>query len=289
MSEHPAATAPAVARGNESLSGPVSRLTVGSFGRRHQPPPGTRARCLAAPGLAPSRIRRWCACRVPSRCPRPGPGCDIWPGTRRLPGSSLPGHRDVGMIPAQPSPAPSPPWPGSDGAAPGIPGAAGIAWRDWRWRAASASCGQPLVPTGPQSPARIFSNHTVPAGAPLRNRTVDLLLTMHAGFVCCRRAGSDYRRSGTILMSERVALRPALPGVVVTWFVTGQRVLDACGSAAIHPRTRLPDRDTDSLLARRCRRWDVPSNTHILRAWRNIFGANNLSTARPPNVRYADK
>jgi hypothetical protein len=42
---------------------------------------------------------------------------------------------------------------------------------------------QPLVPTGHRSPVRIFSNHTVLAGAPLRNRTVDLLLTMHAGFV----------------------------------------------------------------------------------------------------------
>jgi hypothetical protein len=30
---------------------------------------------------------------------------------------------------------------------------------------------------------------------PLRNRTVDLLLTMHAGFVRWRRVGSDYRRS----------------------------------------------------------------------------------------------
>ena len=39
-------------------------------------------------------------------------------------------------------------------------------------------CGQPLVPTGCRSPVRIFSNHGVLAGAPLRNRTVDLLLTM---------------------------------------------------------------------------------------------------------------
>ena len=41
-----------------------------------------------------------------------------------------------------------------------------------------APCGQPLVPTGTQSLTRIFSNHSVLAGAPLRNRTVDLLLTM---------------------------------------------------------------------------------------------------------------
>ena len=39
-------------------------------------------------------------------------------------------------------------------------------------------CGQPLVPTGPQSPVRIFSNHSVLAGAPLRIQTVDLLLTL---------------------------------------------------------------------------------------------------------------
>ena len=32
-------------------------------------------------------------------------------------------------------------------------------------------------------------------GAPLRNRTVDLLLTMHAAFVQRRRVGSGYRRS----------------------------------------------------------------------------------------------
>ena len=32
-------------------------------------------------------------------------------------------------------------------------------------------------------------------GAPLRNRTVDLLLTMHAGYVRWRRVASDYRRS----------------------------------------------------------------------------------------------
>jgi hypothetical protein len=44
--------------------------------------------------------------------------------------------------------------------------------------AAGPRCGQPLVPTGPQNPAQIFSNHTVLAGAPLRNRTVELLLTI---------------------------------------------------------------------------------------------------------------
>jgi hypothetical protein len=116
--------------------------------------PGTPARC---PGLAPSRISRWCAHRVPAdardrvrRDAIHGPAPDDRPAPRTR------AHRAVGMIPVQPSPAPSPPWPGSDEDAPGIPGAAGTAWRDWRWRAASASCGQPLVPTGPQSPAPVF-------------------------------------------------------------------------------------------------------------------------------------
>src|SRR4029077_10601994 len=48
---------------------------------------------------------------------------------------------------------------------------------DWM-RQDSGACGQPLVPTAPQSRVQIFSNYTVLAGAPLRNRTVDLLLTM---------------------------------------------------------------------------------------------------------------
>ena len=43
-------------------------------------------------------------------------------------------------------------------------------------RTAGILYGQPLVPTGPQRHRRDFSNHTVLAGAPLRNRTVDLLL-----------------------------------------------------------------------------------------------------------------
>jgi len=113
--------------GTTCLSGPVSRLTVGSSGRRRQPRSGDAGQMPRCPGLAPSRIRRWCAYRVPVDArDRVRAGCDTWPGTRRLPGSPLPGHRAVGMMPAQASPAPSPLWPGSDGAAPGIPGAAGI-------------------------------------------------------------------------------------------------------------------------------------------------------------------
>jgi hypothetical protein len=148
------------------------------------------------PSLAPSYIRRWCPHGIPvdardrvragmrylarhltiARLPPPGP-----------PGGS--------MIPAQPSSAPSPPWPGSDRAAPGNPrsyrhGLAGLALAG-RQRL----FGQPLVPTGSQNRARIFSNYTVLAGAPLRNRTVDLLLTMHAGFAWRGRIKSDYRSS----------------------------------------------------------------------------------------------
>ena len=61
---------------------------------------------------------------------------------------------------------------------PAPPGAAGAAWREWRAGRPVPRCRQPLVPTGSQSRARIFSNNTVLAGAPLRNRTVDLLLTI---------------------------------------------------------------------------------------------------------------
>jgi hypothetical protein len=165
---------------------------LGRWCRRHQPPPGDAGQVPRCPGLPPSRIRRWCAHRVPVDArDRVRAGCDTWPGTRRPPGSPLPGHRAVGMMPAQPPPAPSPPWPGSDGAAPGIPGAVGTAWRDWRWRAADASCRRPLVPTGPPGPARIFSNHIILAGAPLRNRTVDLLLTISTAPFTVRTSRTD--------------------------------------------------------------------------------------------------
>jgi hypothetical protein len=165
MSEHPAATAPAVARGNDLSFRPGQPAYRGQLWAPGSAAARGRGPDASLPGLAPSRIRRWCAYRVPADArDRVRAGCDTRPGTRRLPGSPHPGHRAAGMIPAQASPAPSPPWPGSDGAAPGIPGAAGIAWRDWRWRAASAFCGQPLVPTGSQSPVRIVSNHGVLAG-----------------------------------------------------------------------------------------------------------------------------
>jgi hypothetical protein len=84
------------------------------------------------PGLAPSRIRA--GARTVSRLmPATGPGGMRYLARHltiaRLP---RPGRRERGMIPARPSPAPSPPWPGSGGAAPGHPrscrhGLAGLA------------------------------------------------------------------------------------------------------------------------------------------------------------------
>ena len=83
--------------------------------------PGTPARCLAAPGLPPSRIRRWGAHRVPVDArDRVRAGCDTWPGTRRPPGSPLPGHRgrmDDGAARASPELSA---WPGGSGAS-GLP------------------------------------------------------------------------------------------------------------------------------------------------------------------------
>jgi hypothetical protein len=55
-----------------------------------------------------------------------------------------------------------------------------------------------------------FSNYTVLAGAPLRNRTVDLLLTMHASFVWRCLVMSGYRRpegSWRLATSRCVCLR----------------------------------------------------------------------------------
>lgn len=139
------------------------------------------------------------------------------------------------MVPAQPSSALSPPWPGSDAAAPGIPGAAGMAWRDWRWRAACPSCGEPLVPTGPQSPVRIFSNHAVLAGAPLRNRTVVFAMKARAARtrdiddlrlladiigvdsvdtalrICVSRIASGRADPATVLSRQRTCPRPWKP------------------------------------------------------------------------------
>jgi hypothetical protein len=68
--------------------------------------------------------------------------------------------------------------PGSDGLASEHPRCGRHGLAEWLAGRPVCPCGQPLVPAGLRSPVRIFSNHGVLAGAPLRNRTVDLLLTM---------------------------------------------------------------------------------------------------------------
>ena len=108
----------------------------------------------SSPGGVPADLAG-CAAGI-SRCPRPGPGGMRYLARHltiaRLPPAGPPG---VGMIPAQPSPAPSPPWPGSDGqlrafpalsAWPGGAGAGGL----------PVSCGQPLVPTSLPGPSPAF-------------------------------------------------------------------------------------------------------------------------------------
>ena len=55
---------------------------LGRLCRRHQPPPGDAGQMPRCPGLAPSRIRRWCAHRVPVDArDRVRAGCDTRPGT----------------------------------------------------------------------------------------------------------------------------------------------------------------------------------------------------------------
>jgi len=61
-------------------------------------------------------------------------------------------------------------------------------------RLGQVPCGQPLVPTGIHDPFESFRIRPS-TRAPLRNRTVDLLLTMHTSVVWCHRITSDYRRS----------------------------------------------------------------------------------------------
>ena len=118
--------------------------------------PGTPARCLAARAWRrphPPLVRAPC----PSWCPRPGPGGMRYlarhPTAARLPAPGPPG---AGMMPAQPSPAPSPPWPGSDGAAPGVPGTVGTAWRDWHWPGCQCPLRAAVSPHRPSEPRPDF-------------------------------------------------------------------------------------------------------------------------------------
>jgi hypothetical protein len=54
----------------------------GRLCRRHQAPPGDAGQVPRCPGLAPSRIRRWYAHRVPADArDRVRAGCGTWPGT----------------------------------------------------------------------------------------------------------------------------------------------------------------------------------------------------------------
>jgi hypothetical protein len=260
-----AATAPAVARGNDLFSGPVSRVVLGGLGtgdgtvrlgpgsvpvvlpgrwprlpltgpaRR-----GPRARWPGRLTLAAARRaartagrrpgprarqshqgrRRLAAC--PETRPRPAPDDRLAPTGCCAAAAAASRSRSCGGWPVRAravrrsfmSDCASPVWacpaPGALWLPRGL-GSDGLPWASrelsaWpgrvsRW-VASVPCGQPLVPTGPQSPVRIFSNYVVLAGAPLRNRTIDLLLTMHACFVrrsrglsgCHRQEG--YRRLG---------------------------------------------------------------------------------------------
>jgi hypothetical protein len=209
-----------VARGNDLSFRPGQRLTVGSCGRRHRPPPGDAGQMPRCPGLAPSRIRRWCAHGVPAGArDRVRAGCDTRPGTRRWPGSPHPGHRAVGMMPAQPSPAPSPPWPGSDGAALGIPGAAGTAWPSARWTA-SVPLRVAISPHRASEPCPDFFESWCSSWSPVTesNRRPS---PYHAyRFRPMSSGGVGLPQVGGIVVSGCVVLRPALPGGVVTWFVT---------------------------------------------------------------------
>jgi hypothetical protein len=69
-------------------------------------------------------------------------------------------------------------------------------WREVALAGLPVPCKQPLVPTGVHGIFELFSNKAHLAGAPLRNRTVDLLLTMQPDTVWPRPAGSCYGTSG---------------------------------------------------------------------------------------------
>ena len=125
--------------------------------------------------------------------------CSLAAGPASQPSAPADGHGcRVRIMPAVVAPSARVPlltkWPESDGllqASPGLPawhGGSGAGWPPVLYW-------QPLVPTGTLSLSELFSIKAFSAGAPLRNRTVDLLLTVHAGSVGWRRVGSDYRWS----------------------------------------------------------------------------------------------
>jgi hypothetical protein len=135
----------------------------------------------------------------------------------RLPTPRPPGG---GMIPAQPSPAPSPPWPGSGGAAPGIPGAAGMAWRDWRWPGCQYLLRAAVSPHRPSGHCLDFFESCCSSWSPVTESN-----RRPSPYHACRFRPMASRwvrlpQVGGIGVSGCVTLRPTLPEGVVTWFVT---------------------------------------------------------------------
>ena len=81
----------------------------------------------------------------------------------------------------------------------GIPGAAGMAWPSGSLGGQCGPCGQPLVPTGPQNPARIFFESYGSSWSPGEGR---------------RAAGAPARERGAAPPRRPGALRVGRPGMV---------------------------------------------------------------------------
>ena len=132
---------------------------LGRFCRRHQPPPGDAGQMPRCPGLAPSRIRRWCAHRVPVDARDrvragtiPGPA----PDDRPAPPSRAAGRgHDTGAAVTCAFTAMA----GIRRDCPGHPrrcrhGLAGLALAGCQ-----CPCGQPLVPTGLRACPDFFESY----------------------------------------------------------------------------------------------------------------------------------
>jgi hypothetical protein len=63
---------------------------------------------------------------------------------------------------------------------------------EWLWLTCRRPALEPLDPTQPSTGTTLFRIVSLNWRAPLRNRTVDLLLTMHTCFVRWRPVGLDY-------------------------------------------------------------------------------------------------
>ena len=152
----------AAASGSSSPGGVPGDLAGCAAGVSRRP--GTSARCLAARGLAPSRIRRRCAHRIPidardrvrAGC-LPGPAPDDRPAP---PSRAAGGGHDTGAAVTCAFTAVAGIWRGC----PGHPrscrhGLAGLALAGCQCLLRAA-----VSPTGPPGPARVFSNYTALAG-----------------------------------------------------------------------------------------------------------------------------